>query len=301
MNIIRNIKTFFAKDEFLKYLFISPLILIIVLIILYPFVLSFFYSFTNKAVGTSHINFIGFQNYISLIRDSIFRKTTYNSLIYVIGTVGGKLIIGLVIALILNQKIIGKNLMRGISFVPWLIPTFIVMFMFRWFFDNTFGIVNEVIVKLGLNPEPIMWLSHPIISKFVVIIVSIWKGIPFFIISILAGLQGVPLDLYDAVSIDGGSWWARFRHITIPHIKGVVFLISVMSIVWTLNDFESVFLLTGGGPNHHTEIFSTLTYTTAFNFGSLGKAISVSIFMMPFLGFLIYLTTRNIYKQQEYF
>jgi multiple sugar transport system permease protein len=286
----------------LKYLsklaFILPALVYLIFTQAYPLLNALFTSFTDKTIGVQG-KFIGLENYIELAKDPIFWLTFRNSFVFTFGAVGLKLLFGMVMALVLNQDLILKNLWRALLFLPWTIATIVTVLMFGFMYSSTGGIFNTILLRSGLIHQPIGWLSTPSMALFSVILVNVWRGTPFFGISILSGLQAVPKEQYEAAELDGANNSQRFIHITLPSIRNVVLLVSVVSTIWTLNDFQIIWILTRGGPVNSTQVFSTLTYTYAFLNLYLAKGIAISITAVPFIFILIFWVTNVILKQEE--
>jgi ABC-type sugar transport system permease subunit len=266
-------------------------------LIAYPLIYSLYISLTTKQVGLP-AKFVGFQNYIDLIHATIFQHTVVNTIIYVLGAVVLKVLIGLAVALMLNQNFKFRNIARGIIFLPWIIPHLSIALTWRLTFDDQVGIFNYILQSMGIIEYAKPWLSDPILAKIIVISTNVWKGVPFFIMSTLAALQTIPDEIVESAAIDGAGPFRRFLHITIPHIWGVTLLIGTLSCIWTMNDFQNVFLVTMGGPGDATEIFATLTYREAFLNMSLGRGVAVSLFSLPIMLVLIFFATRTIYREE---
>jgi len=292
---VRHIKSWFESDKVVAYLFVVPLVIIIGGLIGFPLCYAVWLSFTDKMIARSS-HFIGFTNYINLFHERLFSRVVSNSFIYVFGSVSIKTILGMGIALLLNQKFRGRNIARGITLVPWIAPAIAAALTIRWMYDDMFGIINFFLFQLGLIKYPVPWLADKTLAKLAVISAGVWKGIPFFIMSFLAGLQTIPLNLYEASKIDGASVWQSFRYITIPHMLGIILLVSSLSTIWTLNDFNTIWIMTGGGPSYGTEVIATFTYRVGFIQNMLGKAVATSLYLIPILSILVYIATRTIYR-----
>jgi multiple sugar transport system permease protein len=243
--------------------------------------------------------FVGFRNYVDNWDDPLFRKTVYNSCVYTFSAVGLKLLVGLGLALILHQQFLARNFFRGLMLLPWIIPSVVTALTWRWMFDDMSGIINYVLMKLGIIDFPLAWLGLPHLAMPAVIITNVWRGFPFFGISILAGLQTIPLDQYEAAKVDGANVLKRFLHITLPGLKPVLIVTTLLSTIWTFNDFELVWVLTQGGPVNATQIFATLTYRVAFGTQQLGRGLTVSLTILPFLLMLVIVLTRLIITRRE--
>lgn len=280
------------------YTLLAPVLIYLLLVMLVPFLWSIFTSMTDKMIGTIG-RFIGLQNYRELLGDALFLKAIVNSLIFTIGAVFGKVLFGMIMALVLNENIRCRNLFRSVLLLPWTIPTIVSVFAWQWMFRGTGGVLNYLLQSLRIIRHPIGWLVTPSMAMFSVILVNVWRGIPFLGISILAGLQTISPELYEAARIDGANAARRFWSITLPQLRSVILLASLVTTIWTLNDFEIIWLLTHGGPSNGTQVFSTLSYTVGFFYLQLGKSIAISIFMFPLLVVLIHFVTKTALSSRE--
>ncbi len=272
----------------------SPVLIYLLAVMVLPFGWALYLSFTNKVVGADAV-FIGLGNYLELLQDSAFWKATWNTVVFTGVAVLFKTVFGMIMALVLNEKIIFRNTFRVLLFLPWTIPTIVSVFTWQWIYSDVGGVLNFLLLKVHLIDQPLGWLARPDLAMFSVILVNVWRGIPFMGIAILAGLQTVSKEMYEAAMLDGAGAVKRFWHMTLPSVKEVTILAAVMTTIWTLNDFEIIWLLTRGGPANATQVLSTLSYTIGFLNMSLGKAIAIAIMTMPPLILLInYVTKRSL-------
>ncbi|HEU5101155.1 MAG TPA: sugar ABC transporter permease [Roseiflexaceae bacterium] len=276
-----------GREAPLGYLLILPLLLVMVGLLAYPVVSALLISFQDKRLGQPG-SFIGLDNYTELLfRDRRFRIVARNSFVFTFGSVLGKLLIGMGMALVLNQRIKARNIFRGWLLLPWVAPTFVTALTWRWMFDGTSGVLNFILAGLGLLETPVAWLGSGSTALLAVIITNIWHGFPFFGISLLAALQAIPAELYEAAEVDGASPWQKFWHITIPGIMTVLVIVTMLSTIWTFNDFQIVYIMTGGGPAFATHIFATYSYFVGFSGSRLGYAVAISTVLTPALIVLI--------------
>jgi multiple sugar transport system permease protein len=257
-----------------------------------PFVWAIWISLTDKAIGDT-ASFVGLTKYIEALTDPIFYRSVLNTLIFTFGSVAGKVILGVIMALVLNEAFKGRNLCRALLILPWTVPTVLAILTWKWLFSDVGGPLNYLAIISKITHSNILWLSTPRMAMFSIIIVNIWRGTPFIGISVLAGLQTIPKDLYEAAMIDGANVFERFRHITIPHIQNVLFLATLVTTIWTMNDFEIAWLLTRGGPAYATEIISTYSYRVGFMNMDISKAIAVSILLLPLMVLLVNKVTQQ--------
>ncbi|WP_245954431.1 carbohydrate ABC transporter permease [Paenibacillus flagellatus] len=285
-------------DNRLAYALMSPVLIYLLAVMVLPFGWAIYLSFTNKVVGVP-AKFIGLGNYIELMKDSLFWKAAWNTLVFTLVAVIGKTVFGMVMALVLNEKIVCRNLFRVLLFLPWTIPTIVSVFTWQWIYSDVGGVLNFLLLKAGLVSQPVGWLATPELAMFSVILVNVWRGIPFMGIAILAGLQTLSKEMYEAAMLDGAGPVKRFLYMTLPSVKEVTVLAAVMTTIWTLNDFEIIWLLTRGGPSNGTQVLSTLSYTIGFLNMSLGKAIAIAILTMPPLIMLINFVTKRSLSSNE--
>jgi len=281
-------------DNKLAYLLMSPVLIYLLAVMLLPFGWALYLSFTDKTVGVP-ASFIGFGNYLDLLQDSMFWKAVKNTVIFTAVAVILKTVFGMIMALVLNEKIVFRNVFRVLLFLPWTIPTIVSVFTWQWIYSDVGGVLNYLLLKINAIGRPLGWLAQPDLAMLSVIVVNVWRGIPFMGIAILAGLQSVSKEMYEAAMLDGAGAVKRFFYMTLPSVKEVTVIAAVMTTIWTLNDFEIIWLLTRGGPDNGTQVLSTLSYTIGFLNMSLGKAIAIAIMTMPPLILLInYVTKRSL-------
>lgn len=287
-----------GRDARLGYLLVLPLLAFVLGMLAYPFFTALYLSLTKKILGQPPI-FIGMANYVELLTtDARFRKVALNSVVYTSSAVAFKLVIGMIMALVLNERIVGRGFFRGLFLIPWVMPTVVTALTWRWIFDGTFGVLNYMLRELQLIDLPIPWLADAQLAMIAVILANVWRGFPFFGISLLAGLQAIPAELYEAAEVDGATMVQRFRHVTVPSLIPVIIVTTMLSIIWTFNDFALPFIVTRTGPNDATNIFGTYTYQLGFQGNRLGYAISATAIMMPFLLGLIMLLAPLMWRRE---
>ena len=286
-----------SKDLRLGLLLMIPIVLIVFIIIGIPLVRAIYWSFTDKIVGND-ATFIGLKNYSALLKDKVYWKSLKNTAIYTVGCIIAKLLLGLLWAVLLNQNFHGKSFFRTALLIPWALPGMVAAMTWRWMYDSTYGIINSLLLSLGIIDLPINWLSNPKIVLFSAMIVNIWRGVPFFMFSILGELQTLDTQVYEAATVDGAGIFKQFRYITIPGISNGLKVTTLLSTIWTFNDFENVWLVTGGGPLYASSVIATYTYDMAFIQNKLGKALSISVSVIPILLVLMIFFSR-MKKQDE--
>lgn len=290
-------RKFFGPDSLLGYSLTIPLILFTLGMLIYPFTSALVLSFQDKLVGLPP-KFIGLDNYKRLFTsDPIFILVVRNTLVYTAITIVLKLVLGMGMALTLNQNFRLRGLVRGVMLLPYVTPDLVVALTWRWVFDATFGILNYLLRTFGLIEINIAWMSQTWTALGAVMIANIWRGFPFFGICLLAGMQAIPSDHYEAAEMDGANVFQRFRHITVPALKSVIMVATVLSTIWTFNDFTLLYVMTGGAPADTTHIFATYTYILSFKFNRIGYAMAVTVVMLPILIFLIMTMAPRMFKQ----
>jgi multiple sugar transport system permease protein len=221
-------------------------------------------------------------------------KTAENTINFALTAVVFKLVLGMLMALVLDEIKFLKNLFRGMMLLPWIVPTSLSALGWLWMFDSQFSVLNRILLDLGIIENKIIWLGKPEWAMLAVQLVNIWRGIPFFGISLLAGLQTIPKDLYEAAEIDGANFWHKFWKVTIPLLMPVILVVTLFSIVQTFADFQIVYVLTRGGPVNSTHLFATLTHQTAIISGNLGEGAAISLFMFPVLLIAVVIQLRYL-------
>ncbi len=282
----------------LGYVLVGPMTLYLLLIMALPLLWALWISFTNKRVGTAG-TFIGLGNYADVLTDPLFWRTTWNTLVFTLGAVLLKLVFGLAMALVLNEQFRGRSLFRVLLFLPWTVPTIVSVFAWQWMFSDVGGALNAILRGIGVVQGPVPWLTDPTLAMVSVILVNAWRGTPFIGIAILAGLSAVPQEQYEAARVDGAGILQRFAYITLPSVKNVMMLAAVITTIWTLNDFEIIWLLTRGGPADATQVFSTLSYNIGFQNLDIAQATTISILSIPLLVLLINYVTKRTLKDQD--
>ena len=287
------------RDAVLGYLLLAPAIVLLLVLVGYPFLTAVMMSLQKKLIGQAAAPFIGLDNYITLLRDPTFWTVVRNVIVFAGASVAIKLVIGTAVALALNESMPARGIIRSIMILPWALPTLVSVLIWMWMYSDVGGVFNSVLMGTGVVERPILFLGTPVLAMVSVIVVNVWRGFPFFAITLLAGLQTVSSDSYDAAKVDGAGIYARFRHVTLPGLAPVMAVVTLLSTIFTLNDFAIVWLLTRGGPGNATDVLSTLTYKVAIRGLELGKGVAVSVLMLPLLVILIVLLTRFINKREE--
>lgn len=286
------------RESLQGYLLVSPIIVLFICLIFYPFFSAVWLSMTDKTIGTTG-NFIGLQNYRWLLRWPDFELMLLNTWTIAIVGVALKFVVGMIMALLLNNNFPGRSLLRGIYMLPWAVPTFVATLTWRWLYDYNSGVFNTVLTGTGITDAKISFLGHPQFALIAVIILVVWKGFPFFGISYLAGMQGIPEELYEAARVDGATPWQQYFYITLPSLRHVIMITCLLSLIWTSNTFEMVYLLTGGGPSNRTQVFTLMTYKLGIENLRIGEAAAVPMMVFPLLAGLIVIVSRYMLERDD--
>jgi multiple sugar transport system permease protein len=278
-----------ARERRIGIQLLLPSVAFVGILIIIPIVYDFYLTFHYVSVfNPRNPKFVGFENYIRLLNEEAFWSDLVTAIIYTFSSVALQLVLGLAVALFLNQNFAGRNLLRGIVLLPYLIPTVCVVFIAKWMLDPMYGIVNTVLRSFaGFS---INWLGAPGAAMASAIAVNTWKFFPFVEIALLARLQTISPTLYEAAGIDGATSFQKFMHITVPELASVMFVVALLRTIWAFNDFQLIYILTAGGPMNSTEILPLLAYREAFSKGNIGMGATVAIFMalFLFLSFILY-------------
>ena len=271
-----------ANHNWLGAWFMLPAAAFLILFLAYPLGLGVWLSLTDTKIGRSGV-FIGTENYEWLWDDSVFWLSVFNTLLYTIVASAIKFAVGLYLALLLNENLPFKAILRALVLIPFIVPTVLSAIAFWWIYDSQFSIVSWTLRHLGLIASNIDFLGDTWNARWSVIFANIWRGVPFVAISLLAGLQTVSPSLYEAATIDGASAWQRFRYITYPLLTPIIAVVMTFSVLFTFTDFQLIWVLTRGGPVNATHLMATLSYQRAIIAGQLGEGAAISTAMIPFL------------------
>jgi multiple sugar transport system permease protein len=277
------------------YLLVLPALVLLLGLVAYPFFFAISISFTDRIVGRAG-NWIGLENFRYLGNNPSFVKTIQNTIIMVVVSNLAKLVIGLALAMLLNQAVPGRGLMRALVMLPWAMPGFIAFLIWKVLFIPLGGGINLILTDTGIHTGVVDWLGQKSTALPAVIIATVWRGFPFWTISFLAALQGVPTELYEAAKVDGATGWQRFKDITLPSIRPVILIVTLMSSIWTANSFENIWIMTQGGPSDATMVFPVLAYF-GMQTQRLGEAAAVSVAMIPALLILVFFVTWLIKEE----
>jgi multiple sugar transport system permease protein len=285
------------RETVLGPAFVTPAVLLLVLLVAYPFAMALYFSLSNAFIGRPS-QFIGIRNFINLWQSDAFRQTFQNAFVFTGLAVGFKLVMGISLALLLNETLWFKRLIRGAVLLPWVIPTALSTLGWWWMFNSLYSVVNWTGIHLGLLDAPgPNWLGQKYYAMTAVVAVNVWRGLPFFAITILAGLVSIPKELYEAAEADGAGAVARFWNVTLPLLKPVLAIVVLFSTIFTFSDFNIVYVLTHGGPINSTHLFATLARQVGLETGRIGEGAAISLYLFPVLMFVVYAQLRFVRKE----
>ena len=277
----------------LGYVLIAPAAVILLGLLAYPLLLGGWLSMTSATLGNPG-EFVGLQNYATILADPTFRGAAFFSVFYTVFAEAGKLTLGLALALLVNQRFRGYRAARSLMLLPWVAPTVLSALAWLWLLDPQFSALSWLLIKLHLIHDNVDFLGHPWPARFSLIAVNIWRGLPYFAIGYLAGLQGISKDLYEAAAIDGATGWQAFRRITWPLLAPITTILVAFSSIFTLTDFQLIWTMTRGGPTDSTQVFTTLAYQRAITGGQLGEGAAIAISPIVFMVVLAFFVVRSV-------
>lgn len=288
------------SSDWFGYLLVAPALLVLLGVIGFPLVQAAWMSLhqivlTRPDQGTP---FVGLQNYLEVISAPYFLPDLLNTTVWVGVNLGAQLLLGLTVAVLLNQAFAGRGLARGILLIPWILPSVVSLLTWRWMYDAQFGVINSLLVQWGLIERAVAWLGNTETALGAVIVESIWKGTPFVFVMLLAALQAVPRELYDSSRVDGANMWQSFRHITLPMIQPTLVIAATLTTIYTFNNFNAIWLLTEGGPLRSSETLNILVYKQAFQAFDLGQATATGMITFGILLVFVALLGRSYVRSQ---
>jgi multiple sugar transport system permease protein len=285
------------RENILGPAFITPAMLLILLLVAYPFCMALYFSLSNAFIGRPS-SFVGITNFVRLWDSDAFRQTFQNAFVFTSIAIAFKLVLGMSLSLILNEQLWFKRLIRGVVLLPWVIPTALSTLGWWWMFNSLYSVVNWTGIALGImDPPGPNWLGQKYYAMTAVITVNIWRGLPFFVITILAGLVAIPKELYEAAESDGAGAWSRFWYVTLPMLKPVLAIVVLFSTIFTFSDFNIVYVLTHGGPINSTHLFATYSRMIGLESGRIGEGAAISLYLFPLLAFVVWFQLRFVRKQ----
>jgi multiple sugar transport system permease protein len=287
-----------TRNRLAGYLYLVPVAVCLGGTIVFPILKAMQMSLYNHVlIRPREYGFIGLGNYARLLRDDTFWLTLWNSMVWVFGSVSLQFLGGFAAALLLHQSFRGRAIVRTVTLLPWIVPGVVVALVWEWIYQPNYGVLNDALIRLGWLHERVAWLSDPALAMPAVVAANVWRGVPFFAIMLLAGLQAIPDELYEAARVDGAGVLQRFVHITLPLLRPIIVVATATRIIWTFNYADLIFVMTAGGPANATQITSTYTLLTAYANLDFGYAATLSVVLLVImLAFtLVYLrVTRGI-------
>ncbi|MCC6167096.1 MAG: ABC transporter permease subunit [Caldilineaceae bacterium] len=287
-SLYTRIGHFLGKDWAVAYVFVLPTILLLGGLVAYPFMNAVYLSFTNT-VTLQTGPFVGLDNYRALWADPFFRSAVRNTIVYTVSSVFLKFWVGLTAALLIHRARRFSGILTGAILIPWIVPSVVIALTWKGLLDPVYGGVNQFLLQMGLVDKGFPWFGSHKTAMPSVILVNLWQGIPFFAVTLLAGLKAIDKEYYEAATIDGASAWRCFLHITLPGLRYVIIVCVLLSSIWTFNNFTDIYLLTGGGPVGATRVYSILSWEYAILGLRIGMGVAAAITMAPVLAIFIFI------------
>jgi len=270
-----------ARELMTGYLYLLPVAICLGGTIVFPILKAMHMSLYNHVLIKPHeYRFIGLGNYARLLHDETFWLTLWNSMVWVFGSVIFQFLGGFAAALLLHQSFRGRAFVRTVTLLPWIVPGVVVALVWEWLYQPNYGVINDLLLRLGWLSDRVAWLSDPALAMAAVVTTNVWRGVPFFAIMLLAGLQAIPDELYEAARVDGASVTERFWHITLPLVRPIIVVATATRIIWTFNYADLIFVMTSGGPANATQITSTYTLLMAYSNLDFGYAATLSVVLL---------------------
>jgi multiple sugar transport system permease protein len=281
-------------------LLIFPSLILVFIVVIYPVISGILLSFQQVRLNRPNLSgFVGLNHYASLLNDPVFLTALVNTALWVIVGTMSQFMLGLVTALALNRRLRGMKLARTLVLLPWFLPSVVAGNMWALMLDSRLGVLNDLLVRIGLLSEYRAWFSSPSIALPSVMVVALWQGFPFFALLLLAGLQGIPDDLYEAAAVDGANRVQQFWHITLPLLRPVTVAAVILRVIGLVNSPDLILILTGGGPGHSTEVLSSYAFKVgykSFDFGYAG-ALSVIMLLLLMVFTVIYVRVSGVARE----
>jgi multiple sugar transport system permease protein len=280
--------------------FLLPAILITCAVVLLPVAQTAWLSMQNYLLyDPSSATFTGFGNFVAIAHDEVFWISLWNSLIWIVGVVGLQFLLGLGAALLLNQSFWWRGLARSLIIIPWALPSVIIGLMWTWMYDFNLGVINDMLVRMGVLDAPLAWLARPDTALPAVMMALIWQGFPFFAVTILAGLQTVPDELYEAAEIDGVTPFQRLIYVTLPSIADVLATALLLRTIWVANSLDVILVMTGGGPGYATHTLPLYSFLRAYSSMEFGYGAALALVLTFLLLAVVWLYVRRASKGLE--
>ena len=286
------------KENRYGYAFIAPAIGLIILVLGLPMLIVFLTSFT-RFKPIFDFTWIGLDNYLSILSRKEFWIATKNTFVFSIFSVVFHLLLGMGTALLLNRKFKGRKIIRILFLLPWLLSYVVGAITWKWMLNGSYGIFNEIILRLGFIDSYRAWLGDPSAAMIFVIVANVWKQFPFVMLMLIAGLQSIPQEQYEAAWMDGANSWKSFLYVTLPYMKTIIIITSTLDFIWSFKQFDLVSVMTGGGPGVSTEILSTLVYRTFYGAFDFGKASAMGLLLLIIVLIVSAFYIRQLFSQSS--
>ena len=287
------------QKSYTRWIFVLPAMIVVSALFVYPFLSSIFYSFTNKNLVMPNYSFVGFDNYRAVLIDPNFWWAFLNSLKWTVLSLVGQVLMGFALAMALHRIRHLQWLYKILLIIPWAFPTIVIAFSWQWILNGVYGYLPNMIVKLGLMDIAPSFLSDSNWAFVSWVFINIWFGAPLIMVNVLSALQTVSMEQYEAAKIDGANAWQVFRHITLPHIKVVIGLLVVLRTVWVFNNFDIIYLITGGGPANSTMTLPIYAYNMGWGTKLLGRSSAVTVLLFIFLLLICFIYFKVINRWEK--
>jgi multiple sugar transport system permease protein len=292
-----NLQTLQSREQRTAWILLTPALLLLLFVFGYPILRAFWLSVFTKNLGTElQAVFSGFDNYLRMAGDGRFWQSLWATTVFTTASVLSELLLGLGIALVLNQRFFGRGIVRTTAILPWALPTALIGLAWAWIFNDQFGIVNDILLRLGLIKTGINWLGDPTLATIAVILADVWKTTPFISILLLAGLQSISSDLYEAYAVDGANAWQSFRNITLPLLLPQILIAVLFRFAQAFGIFDLIAVMTGGGPGGATEVVSLYIYSTVMRYLDFGYGAALVVVTFLILIAAVAIATFLLHK-----
>lgn len=271
------------------YLFVLPALLLLAMLIAYPVAYTALLSVTDNQG-----NLVGLENFRRILRARATEQAAWNTLVWVLGSIVFQVVLGVLAAILLNQSFRGRGVVRAIAVIPWVVPGIVAATTWAWMLHTEFGIINYMLTAPGVIDEPVGWLTNGSTVMPVMIAINVWKMFPFVAIMVLAGLQSIPNDLYEAARIDGASFWEEVRYVMLPQVRPVIVAVSLLLVIWALNHITIIYAITRGGPANRTLITPIQIFRTAFENVQFGQAAALSVMFFAVTITIVFIYIRTL-------
>lgn len=284
----------FSRAHLAPAFFLAPAILITAGVVLFPVAQTLWLSLNSYVIyDPDATRFVGLANFAQALKDEVFWIALKNSFIWIVVVVGLQFLLGLGAALVLNESFWWRGLARALIVIPWALPSVIIGLMWTWMYDFNVGVINDLLLRAGLISTPVAWLARPDTALGAIMLALVWQGFPFFAVTILAGLQTVPAELYEAAEIDGASRWRRFLHVSMPSIAGVVATALLLRTIWVANSLDVILVMTGGGPGYATHTLPLYAFLRAYSGMEFSYGASLALILTALLLAVVWLYVRR--------